>query len=338
MGRYVIRRLLQFVPVFIFGTALIYAMVFALPGDPIRALAGEKPMSPSVYEALTERYNLDDPLPVQYAKYIGVIPDDSVTCEEDPQVRQQILRGEIDRPTCFNGVLQGDFGESFSRRDVGEILFQRIPVTARLALIAFAIEILLGVTAGVLAGLRRGSFMDNLVLVTTTAVISIPVFVTGYAAQLLFGVRLGWAPVNASSGEWLDLLVPGFVLGALSLAYIARLTRTSLAENLRQDYVRTATAKGLPRRRVVGRHALRNSLIPVVTYLGIDLGSLMAGAIITEGIFNIPGIGLEVFRAVRQQEGAVVVGIVTFLILVFMVSNLIVDLLYAWLDPRIRYD
>ena len=128
------------------------------------------------------------------------------------------------------------------------------------------------------------------------------------------------------------------MLGATSLAYVARLTRTALVENMRADYVRTATAKGLPRRRVVGKHALRNSLIPVVTYLGIDLGALMGGAIITEGIFNVPGIGTEVFRAVRQQEGAVVVGIVTFLVIVFMVSTLIVDILYAWLDPRIRYD
>ena len=338
MGRHIIRRILQFIPVFFAATFLIFYMVFALPGDPIRALAGEKPMPEPVYRALVSRYNLDDPLLVQYGKYIGIWPDADPSCTEDEAKRQQIERGEIPAETCFNGVLQGDFGESFSRRDVGDILRQKIPVTAKLALMAFVFEIMLGIPAGVLAGLKRGSFLDNLVLITTTAVISIPVFVLGYSLQILFGVELGWFPVSSASGSFEALMLPAIVLGATSLAYVARLTRTALVENMRADYVRTATAKGLPRRRVVGKHALRNSLIPVVTYLGIDLGALMGGAIITEGIFNVPGIGTEVFRAVRQQEGAVVVGIVTFLVIVFMVSTLIVDIMYAWLDPRIRYD
>lgn len=338
MGRHIIRRILQFIPVFFAATFLIFYLVFALPGDPIRALGGERGIPEPVYNALVDRYNLDDPLVVQYGKYIGVWPDADPSCTDDPELRQQINRGEAPQETCFNGVLQGDFGESFSRRDVGDILAQKIPTTAKLAVMAFMFEILIGISAGVLAGLRRGSFMDNLVLVSTTAVISIPVFVLGYALQILFGVELGWFPVSAASGSVYALTVPAFVLGATSLAYVARLTRTSLVENMRADYVRTATAKGLPHRRVVGKHALRNSLIPVVTFLGIDLGGLMGGAIITEGIFNVPGIGTEVFRAVRQQEGAVVVGIVTFLVIVFMVSTLIVDILYAWLDPRIRYD
>lgn len=338
MGRYIIRRLLQFIPVFLIATFGIYFLVFSLPGDPIRALGGEKPLTPQVYEALVDRYNLNDPLAIQYAKYLGVMRDSDPTCTSDPAERIEVNRGVREPAVCFSGVFQGDFGESFSRRDVGEILKQKIPVTAKLALMAFLFEVVLGITAGVWAGIRRGSFIDSLVLISTTAVISIPVFVLGYTAQLLVGVKLGWLPVSASSGDLKALLMPAVVLGSVSLAYVARLTRTSLVENLRAEYVRTATAKGLPRRRVIGRHALRNSLIPVVTYLGIDLGSLMGGAIITEGIFNVPGIGTEVFRAVSQQEGAVVVGIVTFLVFVFMVSNLIVDILYAVLDPRIRYD
>jgi peptide/nickel transport system permease protein/oligopeptide transport system permease protein len=164
------------------------------------------------------------------------------------------------------------------------------------------------------------------------------VFVLGYTAQLVLGVRFGWFPIAGLRDGFMSFVLPGMVLGAVSLAYVARLTRTSLVENMRADYVRTATAKGLPRRRVVGRHALRNSLIPVVTYLGVDLGNLMAGAIITEGIFNLPGIGREVFQAARTQENAVVVGIVTLLVVIFILSNLVVDLLYAVLDPRIRYD
>lgn len=307
MGRYVARRLLQFIPVFLGATFLIYAMVFAIPGDPIRALFGDRPVSPATVETMRNQYNLNDPLPVQYAKYIG-------------------------------GLVQGDLGTDFRGRDVSEILSERIPVTLRLAATAFIIEILIGITAGVMAGIRRGSFLDNLVLISTTLAISVPIFVLGYAAQLYFGVELRILPVAGLRDGWLSYVLPGFVLAALSMAYIARLLRTSLVENLRADYVRTATAKGMGRGRVIGRHALRNSLIPVVTFLGADLGNLMAGAIITEGIFNIPGVGRAVFEAVLTQEGTVVVGLVTFLVVVYMVSNLVVDVLYGVLDPRIRYE
>jgi len=307
MGRYAGRRVLQLVPVLFGATFLIYAMVFAIPGDPISALFGDRPIPESTVNVLRDRYNLDDPLLVQYGKYIG-------------------------------GVLQGDLDEDFRGRDVVEIVAQRFPVTLRLTAVAFAFELVLGSSAGLLAGLRRGSFVDSLVLVSTTAVVSIPVFVLGYTAQLLIGVELGWLPVAGTRDGWSSYVMPGMVLGATSLAYVARLVRTSLVENLRADYVRTATAKGLTRRRVVGRHAFRNSLIPVVTFLGTDLGTLMGGAIITEGVFNVPGIGRAVFDAVGQQENAVVVGIVTLLVIVFIVANLLVDLLYAILDPRIRYD
>jgi ABC-type dipeptide/oligopeptide/nickel transport system permease component len=214
----------------------------------------------------------------------------------------------------------------------------RIPVTFRLAIYAFIFEVILGILAGILAGIRKGGFMDNLVLVSTTAVISIPIFVLAFLAQIVLGVELKLFPVaGIREGNW-SYVLPAIVLGSVSLAYIARLTRTSLVENLRADYVRTATAKGLRRGRVVGVHALRNSLIPVITFLGVDLGALMGGAIITETVFNLPGIGRAVFDAVGRQEGTVVVGIVTFLVLIYMVSNLLVDVLYAVLDPRIRYD
>ena len=307
MGRYVARRLLQTVPVFFGATFLVFAMVFAIPGDPIQALAGERPISDATLEILRNRYNLNDPLLIQYGKYIA-------------------------------GVFTGDLGQSFTGRDVSEILAQRFPITLRLAGTAFVIEVVLGIAAGILAGLRRGSYIDNLVLVTTTAVVSIPVFVLGYVAQLVIGLELGWLPISGVRSGWQSYVLPGFVLAATSLAYAARLLRTSLVENMRADYVRTATSKGLRRSRVVGRHALRNSLIPVITFLGADLGVMMGGAIITEGIFNIPGIGGEVFRAVSQQEGPVVVGIITALVVIFILSNLIVDLLYGVLDPRIRYE
>ena len=307
MARYVARRLLLAIPVLIGASFLIFAMVFALPGDPIRALGGDRPLAPAVQDALREEYNLDDPLLVQYGKYLG-------------------------------GLVQGDLGQDFSGREVSEIIEQRLPVTVRLAVVAIVFEAVFGLVAGVLAGIRRGSFFDNLVLLSTTLVVSIPVFVLAFVAQYLFGLRLGLFPIAGISEGWYSYLLPGFVLAALSLAYVARLTRTSLVENLRNDYVRTARAKGLSPTSVVGKHTLRNSLIPVVTFLGADFGVLLSGAIVTEGIFNLPGLGRAVFDAIRSQEGAVVVGVVTFFVFVYLLFNLVVDVLYAALDPRIRYE
>ena len=307
MGRYIARRLLLTIPVLIGASFLIFAMVYALPGDPIRALAGDRPLSEAVQAQLRAEYNLDDPLYLQYVKYAG-------------------------------GLLQGDFGTDFSGRPVLDTIEQRLPVTAKLALAAVVFEALIGLTAGILAGIRRGSFFDNLVLVTTTLLVSVPVFVLGFVAQYVFGLRLGLFPTSGISDGWYSYVLPGLVLASLSLAYVARLTRTSLAENLRQDYVRTARAKGLKPSVIIGKHTLRNSLIPVVTYIGADIGTLMAGAIVTETIFNIPGLGRAVYDSVLRQEGAVVVGIVTLFVFFYIFFNLVVDILYALLDPRIRYD
>ena len=320
MGRYMIRRILQFIPVVFGATFIIFAGVFSLAGDPIRALSGDRPVPQSVVEELRDEYDLDDPLLVQYGKYMGIVRDDDT--------------GE------FSGLLTGDFGVTLARspRPVAEIMADKIPVSARLALYAFVIEAIVGITAGVLAALRRDSFLDTFVKATTVFVISVPIFVLALVLQYLFGIELGILPVAGLREGFVSYILPAVVLAAISLAYIARLTRTSVVENLRADYVRTAKAKGMGPGRVVGIHTLRNSLIPVVTFLAIDLGGLMGGAIITETVFNIPGVGLEVFEAVRRQDGALVVGIVTFLILVYMVANLLVDFLYAVLDPRIRYE
>jgi oligopeptide transport system permease protein len=204
--------------------------------------------------------------------------------------------------------------------------------------VAFLFEMIIGLGAGVIAGLRRGKWFDTSSLFGTLIVISIPTFVLGFVLQFFVGVKLGWFKPTVGVGAPIkDMLLPGMVLGSLSLAYVLRLTRTSIAENLRADYVRTATAKGMPRRRVVRVHLLRNSLIPVVTFLGADIGSLMGGAIVTEGIFNIPGVGFHLFRAIRIGEGPTIVAIVTVLVIIYLVTSLIVDLLYAVLDPRIRY-
>ena len=251
--------------------------------------------------------------------------------------------------------MRGDFGTSirFADRPITELVAERAPVTLRLTLIAIVFETVIGITIGVLAALRKDKFVDNTVRIVTTLLISTPIFVFGVLVQVFGALKLRewlldiqapewmsdmFSPVYNVDNPWLSLVVPGIVLGAVSLASIARLTRTSLIENLRADYVRTARAKGLPQRRTIGVHTLRNSLIPVVTYIGIDIGVLMGGALITETIFSIPGIGQLVFLSVEGQDALVIIGVVTLLVLVFLVANLIVDILYAVLDPRIRYD
>jgi ABC-type dipeptide/oligopeptide/nickel transport system permease component len=282
-------------------------MVYALPGDPIRALAGDRPLAPAVEAQLRDDFNLNDPFAVQYVKYLG-------------------------------DLVQGDLGTDFRGRQVIDTISQRLPVTAKLTLVAILFEAVIGIIAGVLAGIRRNGFLDNLVLVSSTLIVSIPILVLAFVAQYVFGLKLGWFPISGVGDGWYSYLLPGLVLASGSLAYVARLTRTSVAENLRADYVRTARAKGLPNRNVVVRHTLRNSLIPVVTFIGADIGNLMGGAIVTESVFNLPGIGRAIFDSVRQQEGAVVVGIVTLMVFFFIFFNLVVDVLYAVLDPRIRYD
>ncbi|MFZ3391805.1 MULTISPECIES: ABC transporter permease subunit [unclassified Rhodococcus (in: high G+C Gram-positive bacteria)] len=307
MGRFITRRLLLTIPVLIGASFLIFAMVYALPGDPIRALAGDRPLAPAVIAQLRAQYNLDDPFFVQYIKYVG-------------------------------GLLQGDFGSDFSGRPVLDTIAQRMPVTMQLTAVAVAFEVVIGITAGVLAALRRNSFFDNLVLVSSTLLVSVPVFVLGFVSQYVLGYKLGLFPIAGINNGWYSFLLPGLVLASLSMAYVARLTRTAVSESMAADYIRTARAKGVGYRRIVVRHALRNSLIPVVTFIGADIGALLGGAIITESVFNIPGLGRAIFDAVQNQEGAVVVGIVTLMVFFYIFFNLVVDVLYAFLDPRIRYE
>ncbi len=233
---------------------------------------------------------------------------------------------------------RGDLGRSYSGLPISSVLAHAFPVTLRLALIALTVEAVLGIGFGMVAGLRQGGIFDSTVLITGLIIIAIPIFVLGFLAQFVFGVQLGIAAVTVGErATFARLLLPGIVLGSVSFAYVVRLTRSSVAANAHADYVRTATAKGLSRPRVVTVHILRNSLIPVVTFLGADLGSLMGGAIVTEGIFNIHGVGGVLYQAVTRQEAPTVVSIVTVLVLIYLISNLLVDLLYAVLDPRIRY-
>lgn len=304
---YIGRRLLQLIPVFFGATFLIYLMVFALPGDPIAALFGGKTPPPAVIDALRAQYNLDKPFIVQYLIWVG-------------------------------GVFTGDFGIAYNGQAVSEIMARAFPLTAKLAILALVFEAIIGITVGLVAGLRKGGVFDTVSLVVSLLLISVPTFVVGFLIQYIFGVELALIPTSVSANAGISAYIaPAFVLASVSIANILRLTRSSVAENMGADFVRTASAKGLSRGRVIRVHILRNSLIPVVTYLGIDLGALMVGAIVTEGIFNIPGVGGTVYQAVIRGEGPTVVSFVAVMVIIFMLANLLVDILYAVLDPRIRY-
>lgn len=335
MGRYVIRRLLQFIPTTLGAIFLLHYLTslgIQLTGNPVRAIFGDRRPTEAQLNALGEALGLGD------------------ACLQ--RTGDPCLGLYVDR---LQGIfLHFDLGINFTRRPVTDIVADAVPYTFKVVLIAILFEAIVGITAGVLAGLRSGGFFDYVVKISTVLLISVPVFVLGLLVRDMGAVRLGnwfrandwpdWfaygvmSPVYKPDYPWASLVIPGLVLGSLSLATTARLTRTSILENVRADYVRTAKAKGLTRKRVVGVHTLRNSLIPVVTYLGVDFGALMGGAVVTEGIFGVPGIGREIYRAIIQQQPSVVLGIVTLLVLIFLVVNLLVDIMYAVLDPRIRYD
>lgn len=306
MGGHVLRRLLQFLPVIVGTTFLIYTMMWVLPSDPFAGRCGDRPCPQSYISHMTQTYNLDDPLVVQYAKYMG-------------------------------NLVTGDLGSTFSGAPVADQLLGRFPVTLQLAAMAVVVEIVIGILTGVVAALRPGGLVDNLVLVSTLVVMSVPVFVAALLAQTVFGVQLGWFPVT-SDGSLASLVLPAVVLGSLSLAFVARLMRSSLIESMQADHVRTAVAKGLPRRRVVVAHGVRNSLVPVVTMAGADFGALLGGAVVVEMIFNINGVGSLLLRSIRDGETGTVTAAVTLLVVAFLVVNLLVDLAYPLLDPRTRRD
>ena len=308
MLRYIGRRLLQTIPVFFGATFLIFAMVYLMPGDPVAALGGDRGLSEAAAAQIRAQYNLDKPFWMQYLLYL-------------------------------KGVFTLDFGTAFNGQKVTSIMATAFPTTAKLAIYALAIETFLGIALGVVAGMRRGKWFDSTILVVSLLLISVPTFVLGFVLQYVLGVQLAILPTTASASVDLkSLTMPAMVLGGVSLAYVIRLTRQSVSENVSADYVRTARAKGLSGGVVMTRHILRNSLIPVATFIGGDLGALMGGAIITEGIFNIHGVGGTLWNAIIKGEPQTVVSVTTVLVLVYIIANLIVDLLYAVLDPRIRYE
>lgn len=307
MGKYLLRRILQMIPVVLGTTLLVYALVFALPGDPVKAMFGDKPVNDAVAAQIRAEYHLDQPFIVQYFIYL-------------------------------KNALTLNFGDTFAGQPVLDEITRAFPVTIRLGLMAFVFEAIVGVVFGIISGLKKGKWYDTVILIVSLLLISVPTFVTGFVMQYVFGIQWAILPVTAGADPgFLDLLMPAMVLGSVSMAYIIRLTRSEISSNIAEDYVRTARAKGMSNGQVMLRHVLRNSLIPVVTYLGQDIGALMGGAMITEQIFNIHGIGFLTYQSILKGEANLVVSIVTLLMLIFVVCNLVVDMLYAALDPRIRY-
>lgn len=308
MTGYIIRRLMQFLPVLLGTTFIVFCLAWGMPGDPLAGKCGDREC-PEAYVALaTEQFHLDKPLVVRYGYYVA-------------------------------DLVQGDLGTSFTGRQVSEQLLAAFPATIRLALLAVAIEVLFGVAIGIASALRPGRGFDTGNLLMGLVIIAFPGFVIANLAQLVFGVRLGWFPVTVNDpSSFYQLLLPAIVLALGHQVMLARLTRTAVLESLESDYVRTAHTKGLKPSRIVGIHVLRNSLIPVVTYIGKDIGGLMAGAVVTESVFNIQGVGGLIVRSIRSHDGVTIVGAVTVIVVTYLIINLLVDIAYAALDPRIRYD
>ena len=307
MPRYILFRILQVIPVLLGTTFLIYFMVFAMPGDPIVAMFGDKTPNPAVLAKLREQYNLDQPFIVQYLLYL-------------------------------KGMFVGDFGTSFSGQPVSSILARTFPVTAALAVMAIIIEFTLAVIIGLFSGLRKGKLFDNVNLIVGLLMMSVPIFVIAFIAQYFFTIKLSWFKTTVGNDvSFYSLLLPAIVLGVSLYATSMRLTRASVIDTLNQDFVRTAYSKGLSRGRVIPVHVLRNSLIPTITNSAANFGVLLVGATVTEGIFNVPGVGNTLYQAILRGENATVVSFVTVMVLLYLGVNLIIDLLYAVLDPRIRY-
>lgn len=304
------RRLLQFVPVVLGTITLLYVALYIIPGDPVQSLVGERPVTPEFRQAVIDKYGLDDPLPVQIGRYV-------------------------------KNLATLDFGESAAnRRAVFDIIKERVPVTFRLSLAGAFFLVVLGIGTGVVSAVKKYSAADASVTLMAIILVSIPVFVLGLLLQIFVALKLKnvlGLPITGLE-TWKHYILPGFTLASVSMAYVSRLQRTALLETLEADYVRTARSKGLSERRVIFNHAWRNALIPVVTYLGVDIGTFLGGAVLTETVFNINGLGRTITLAITQQDNQVVLGVSTFIVLVYLVANLLVDLLYAVIDPRIRYE
>ncbi|MCC6098849.1 ABC transporter permease [Olsenella porci] len=339
MGRYIVKRVLQFIPVFLGVTLILFLMENVVPGDPIKLIAGEKKLDPQTEINLRIKYHL-----IESDSNGKPIYDENGNTIETPMWERYV--------DYVGGLLHGDLGYSYQQngKPVADILAEKYPYTIKLAVVAIILEAIIGIGAGMISAIKRYSFWDILVTLITSINVSIPAFWLGMLLQLFFGIVLKnatggafYLPISGAGGptaefdDWVYYILPAVTLSAVSCAYVARIMRSQLLEVLGQDYIRTARAKGLSKHDVIVHHALKNALIPVVTYIGMDFGGMLAGAILTETVFNWPGVGYETYRAITKRDWPIVLGSVTVIVVVVMVINLIVDISYAYLDPRIRY-
>jgi len=306
MINYIIRRLLLTIPTIIGIITITFLLMYVVPGDPVRILMGQRG-DPETIAMIRKEMGLDDPLMTQYFRFLG-------------------------------NILRGNFGRSYAtNREVLPEILSRFPATLKLAFASMVIATVIGLSAGIISATRQYSFFDYSSMVTALMGVSAPVFWVGLLLMWIFGYTLGWLPISGYGGITY-LILPAVTLGVRPAAYIARMTRSGFLEVLRQDYIRTARAKGLSERRVIYVHALRNTLITVVTILGMEFASLLSGAVLTETIFAWPGIGRLSVDAIMKRDHPIVQGTVLFTAIVFIFANLIVDISYAFLDPRIRYE
>lgn len=337
MGKYILKRVLQFIPVFIGVTIILFAMKTIVPGDPISMITGGRSVPEQTRLQLEVENNMiygdENGRPI-YDENGDTIP---------VPIWEQYIR-------YMDDLLHGDLGTSYQKkRPVTDIFAEKYPYTIKLAVCAICLEAVMGIGAGLVSAIKRYSFWDILVTLITSVLVAVPAFWLGMILQLIFGIWLkdltGGAislPISGAGGpnsqymDWVHYILPAFTLAAVSTAYTARIMRSQLLDVMNQDYIRTAKAKGLSGRAVILHHALKNALIPVVTYIGIDFGAMMAGAILTETVFNWPGVGSEIYRAISSRDWPLVMGGVTIIIVLVMVINLLVDISYAFLDPRIR--
>jgi ABC-type dipeptide/oligopeptide/nickel transport system permease component len=310
MLRYIGNRLIQLIPVLFLISLIVFMIMHALPGDPAQLmLAGAESgsVTPERLEELRTQMGLTDPLYVQYWRFLS-------------------------------GAVQGDLGESIRLRSpVTELIAERFGATLQLSLGGLLFAIVIGLGTGILAALKQNSWIDTTTMFLAYIGVSMPIFWLGLLLILLFSFQLRWFPPAGGSGLQ-GLVLPSITLGFVSAGIISRLTRSSLIETLQEDYIRTTRAKGIPERLIISRHALKNAFLPVITMVGIQFGGMLAGAVVTETVFSRPGLGRLVVSAILWKDYPLVQGIVLFLAVIYVVVNLLVDVSYAWLDPRIRYE
>lgn len=305
MHKYILRRLLMLIPVMLGVSFIVFTMMHITPGDPARIMLGESAPLEEV-EKFREELGLNDPFLIQYGRFVK------------------------------NLVVHQDMGRSYtSKRPVIDEILIRFPTTLKLATLGIVVAVLLGIPAGIISATRQYSVFDNTSMVAALLGVSMPNFWQGLMLILLFSVKLGWLPSSGFS-SFKEMILPALTLGTSSAAIITRMTRSSMLEVIRQDYIRTARAKGQVESVVVNRHALKNALIPIVTVIGLQFGYLLGGAVLTESIFSISGVGRLMVESISARNFPVVQGGVLFIALTFSIVNLLVDILYAFLDPRIK--